>query len=237
MSGEHTRVPTRTIGDFSTGTEAIRTQSSGSEVSSELPTTPAERPNMHEESSDSTFKPSHLELPKPRDFGINEPEAADAVAVASPGSERTTGSLMSASAMSTTAPSAQYEPGMRVLVVDDDPLTRKLMTRMLTRLGCRVTTAENGEIALDLILHPNTTRPTPSSEDTGSSGLLDGSFAPSGDDPRYAVVFLDNQMPVMSGLKAVATLRKRGRRDFVVGVTGNALLTDQEEYLAAGVDQ
>lgn len=126
---------------------------------------------------------------------------------------------------------------MRVLVVDDDPLTRKLMTRMLTRLGCRVTTAENGEVALDLILHPNNTRPTPSSEDTSSSGLLDGSFSVSGDDPKYAVVFLDNQMPVMSGLEAVSRLRKRGRRDFVVGVTGNALLTDQEEYINAGVDQ
>ena len=43
---------------------------------------------------------------------------------------------------------------MRVLVVDDDPLTRKLMSRMLARLGCKVTTAENGEIALDLILSP-----------------------------------------------------------------------------------
>ena len=57
------------------------------------------------------------------------------------------------------------------------------------------------------------------------------------DDPRYAIVFLDNQMPVMSGLEAISKLRKRGRRDFVVGVTGNALLTDQEEYLSAGVDQ
>ena len=27
------------------------------------------------------------------------------------------------------------------------------------------------------------------------------------------------------------------RKDFVVGVTGNALLTDQQEYLDAGVDQ
>lgn len=125
---------------------------------------------------------------------------------------------------------------MRVLVVDDDLLTRKLMSRMLTRLGCKVNTAENGEIALDLILNPNS-RPTPSSEDTGSSGLLPSDVSESGDEPRYAVVFLDNQMPIMSGLDVVRNLRRRGRKDFVVGVTGNALLTDQHEYLDAGVDQ
>jgi CheY-like chemotaxis protein len=97
-----------------------------------------------------------------------------------------------------------------VLVVDDDQLTRTLMSRLLTRLGCKVSTAENGEIALDMLL--------------------------SGPGP-FAVVFLDNQMPVMSGLSMVAKLRERGRSDFVVGVTGNALLSDQEEYLQAGVDR
>jgi osomolarity two-component system, sensor histidine kinase SLN1 len=101
--------------------------------------------------------------------------------------------------------------GLRVLVVDDDQLTRTLMSRVLTRLGCKVSTAENGEIALDMLL--------------SSHG------------GHFAVVFLDNQMPVMSGLSMVAKLRGAGRNDFVVGVTGNALLSDQEEYLQAGVDR
>jgi len=101
--------------------------------------------------------------------------------------------------------------GLRVLVVDDDQLTRTLMSRLLTRLGCKVSTAENGEIALDMLLG-------------GHGG-------------HFAVVFLDNQMPVMSGLSMVAKLRGAGRNDFVVGVTGNALLSDQEEYLQAGVDR
>jgi CheY-like chemotaxis protein len=98
-----------------------------------------------------------------------------------------------------------------VLVVDDDALTRTMMSRLLTRLGCVVTTAENGEVALEMVL--------------------------SGHGGRFAVVFLDNQMPVMSGLTMVTKLRKAGRNDFVVGVTGNALLLDQEEYLEAGVDR
>jgi len=103
------------------------------------------------------------------------------------------------------------QPGLQVLVVDDDALTRTMMTRLLTRLGCKVSTAENGEIALEMVL-------------SCYSG-------------RFAVVFLDNQMPIMSGLSMVAKLRKAGRKDFVVGVTGNALLSDQEEYLEAGVDR
>ena len=98
-----------------------------------------------------------------------------------------------------------------VLVVDDDALTRTLMTRMLSRLGCKVSTAENGSSALEMVL-----------------GDRSG---------RFAVVFLDNQMPVMSGLSMISRLREAGRCDFVVGVTGNALLSDQEEYLEAGVDK
>ncbi|KAH9074915.1 hypothetical protein EDB83DRAFT_2218949 [Lactarius deliciosus] len=108
-------------------------------------------------------------------------------------------------------PPTMVPAGLRVLVVDDDALTRTLMTRMLARLGCKVSTAENGEVALEMVL-------------SDCSG-------------RFAVVFLDNQMPVMSGLSMVARLREAGRRDFVVGVTGNALLSDQEEYLEAGVDR
>lgn len=54
-------------------------------------------------------------------------------------------------------------PGLDVLVVDDDPLTRMLMTRLLTRLGCKVATAENGELALEMILGP-LARPSPASE-------------------------------------------------------------------------
>lgn len=49
-------------------------------------------------------------------------------------------------------PAAPATNVLNVLVVDDDPLTRKLMTRMLTRLGCVCETAENGLIALGAFL-------------------------------------------------------------------------------------
>lgn len=104
-------------------------------------------------------------------------------------------------------------------MVDDDLLTRKLMSRMLTRIGCKVATAENGEIALEMILGPGN-HATPSSEDTGSAGLSVDGMSAAGEEYRYAVIFLDNQMPVLSGLDVVTKLRELGRKDFVVGVTG-----------------
>jgi osomolarity two-component system, sensor histidine kinase SLN1 len=128
-----------------------------------------------------------------------------------------------------------------------------LMKRMLNRLGCVVDVAENGQAALDAlsassasptspvrsVSHP---LPTPSSDShasAGSYGLGSRPRAPSlpHGEMRYAVVFLDNQMPVVGGLTVVRTLRKEGKRDFVVGVTGNALLTDQQEFISAGADQ
>jgi CheY-like chemotaxis protein len=143
------------------------------------------------------------------------------------------------------SPSASYsainfEPRLPVLVVDDDPLTRTLMKRILTRLGCQVSCAENGEVALEMILGQRIRiGGTPSSDVSGNSGpiLEQVQETPLYEESKYAVVFLDNQMPVMSGLTVAAKLRQLERTDFIVGVTGNALLSDQEEYLEAGADR
>ncbi|KAI0642307.1 hypothetical protein C8Q79DRAFT_1003202 [Trametes meyenii] len=222
-------VLTRTIGDPSTGTDAQTHVED---------TTPPTRPLPPIEQSSDTVRGLHLShLPKPHAFTIDGGPISPTL------SAGTTNTLPSqnGSATSTPGPSqsqqAPFEPRLNVLVVDDDLLTRRLMSRMLVRLGCKVTTAENGEVALDLILHGHAQRETPSSEDTGSGGLsMEGLTAGPSEEYRYAVVFLDNQMPVLSGLDAVSKLRSMGRRDFVVGVTGNALLSDQQEYLDAGVD-
>ncbi|KAJ7066462.1 histidine kinase [Mycena amicta] len=124
---------------------------------------------------------------------------------------------------------SQTPTGLRVLVVDDDALTRMLMTRMLERMGCKVATAENGEVALQRILGEDLS-PAP------SSASAEPEPPPLVGEPRFAVVFLDNQMPKLSGVKVVERLRAMKRTDLVVGVTGNALLTDQKEYLDAGAD-
>ena len=116
--------------------------------------------------------------------------------------------------------SAVFEPPMIVLVVDDDRLTRTIMSRTLSRLGCHVSTAENGEIALEMIVGRTFRQRQGFNEDPLSGSLFeDDTSTPS----RYDVVFLDNQMPIMSGLEVVGKLREMGRHDFVVGVTGKVL--------------
>ncbi|KAJ6518948.1 histidine kinase [Mycena sanguinolenta] len=162
-------------------------------------------------------RPTYVQLPAPRSF------------------------VMDATLATPSPPPGGTPPvGLRVLVVDDDALTRMLMARMLERMGCHVTTAENGEVALQKIVGSVSPAPSATSigsgtgagtEPLGSVGELD---TPT--EPRFAVIFLDNQMPKLSGVKLVERLRSLGRTDFVVGVTGNALLTDQKEYLDAGAD-
>lgn len=100
---------------------------------------------------------------------------------------------------------------LSALVVDDDSLTRRLMSRMLSRLGHCVTTVDNGKKAVDLILE-------------------------NAADSPFDIVFLDNQMPIMTGVEAVAALRQAGNDTYVVGCTGNALREDQDEYLSSGAN-
>jgi osomolarity two-component system, sensor histidine kinase SLN1 len=239
-------VPTRTIGDPSTGTALPPKTPPESAAPFRFGSVPPARPAFVEESSSTTIvatraaRPTSIELPRPTlttgslspvpSVGLAGPQDAGLYADSRP-------AMPAAPPISPVSSHASevFETGMPVLVVDDDHLTRQLMKRMLTRLGCQVSTAENGEIALELLM--GSQRPTPSSEYSPSSVRAHPPEHPWDKDGMYAIVFLDNQMPVLSGLDAVARLRSAGRRDFVVGVTGNALLSDQDEYLEAGVDQ
>lgn len=137
------------------------------------------------------------------------------------------------------SPSLHVKQPLAILVVDDDQLTRKLMTRMLNRLGCVVTTAEHGAAALEMLLGPLYTHyETPVNSVLVPITLEMGASHQEPLTPRFwDLVLLDNQMPKMSGLEAITRLRAAGRDDLVVGVTGNALIRDQDEYLGAGVDQ
>ena len=183
-------------------------------------------------------RPRHIDLPKSRRIPT----------VRSPGDR------LSPSHIRPPTPenvgSADVTPGLPILVVDDDRMTRMLMQRVLERLKCVVTTAVNGQQALELItgVSDSCSVDTPESNEgeyfpdgrvpnSSASRGTGGLHTPGTSESQFALVFLDNQMPVMSGVEMVRKLRKLGRKDLIVGVTGNALLPDQEEYLAAGVDQ
>jgi len=207
----HSSIPTRTIGDPSTETDYPSPDPPdpfSSPKSSYLDESyfVAEQDGSSAANSVSlTERPRHITLPSPKTFTTPLP---------TPGSNSTksthTPSPLSNQGFQPASISPQEAPcpedQIHVLVVDDDKLTRTLMQRLMERLGCAVTTAENGEIALKILL-----------EDWDDSESIS---EVQNQQSRFSIVFLDNQMPVLSGLKVVKKLREIGRHDFVVGVTG-----------------
>jgi PAS domain S-box-containing protein len=97
--------------------------------------------------------------------------------------------------------------GKTALVVDDSPANRALMERILTAFGCTVLLAASGEEALVV------------SENTPCD-----------------VVFMDIQLPGISGIEAMRRMRERGARGPLVALTAYAMKGDAERFLAEGFD-
>ncbi|MEN8802710.1 MAG: EAL domain-containing protein [Thiogranum sp.] len=95
----------------------------------------------------------------------------------------------------------------RVLVVDDDVASRKLMRKTLMREGFEVIEAENGEQALTVF-----------------------------DEQHPDIVLLDVEMPIMDGFTACEKLRRRKRADHipVLMVTGLEDITSVNRAYDAG---
>ena len=99
---------------------------------------------------------------------------------------------------------------LRVLVTEDNAVNRKVLLKMLEKLGYAADVAINGLEALEAL-----------------------------DRESYDIVFMDVQMPKMDGLEATRRIRaKRGDADrpTVIGLTANALQGDREICLQAGMD-
>ena len=101
------------------------------------------------------------------------------------------------------------QSSLNVLLVEDNVVNQKLATALLTRWGHRVTVAENGQLALDLL----------------SAHTFD-------------LVFMDMMMPVMGGMEATRIFRatEQGRRTPIVAMTANAMQGDRERCIAVGMD-
>ncbi len=114
-----------------------------------------------------------------------------------------------ATAVTTTNPDLL---GVRVLLVEDNPVNQRVAAKMLSRLGCVVDVAENGVIALECY-----------------------------ERERYALVLMDLSMPVMDGLEATRLIRLRenstGEHVPIVALTANAMEGDRGRCIAAGMDE
>ena len=95
-----------------------------------------------------------------------------------------------------------------ILVVDDDPVQRRLLDAMLKRFGYDVTIAEDGRAALDLIGSP--------------------------EGERIDAIVLDLQMPNLDGLGVLAGLRERGSELPVIVQTANGTIETVVTAMRAG---
>ncbi|KAJ3173759.1 hypothetical protein HDU88_002848 [Geranomyces variabilis] len=105
-------------------------------------------------------------------------------------------------------PTVLSASGLRILIAEDNPVTQKLLTRMLK--PCELVLADNGAIAVDLI----------------RSG------------EKFEVMLSDVNMPVMDGLSATRAIRQLpgGRDLYIIGLTANGFKKDRDECLAAGMN-
>jgi PAS domain S-box-containing protein len=101
--------------------------------------------------------------------------------------------------------------GMKILLVEDNAVTLKIMTKMLQHIGCQVAAAHNGIEALTAV---NQQQPD--------------------------VVLMDIQMPLMDGLEATRHIRQNANRLAnhlpIVGLSAQALNTERDKALEAGMD-
>ena len=97
-----------------------------------------------------------------------------------------------------------------LLVVDDNPINRKVAARIAERLGFQVDTAADGQTAVEMAAQR-----------------------------QYIAILMDCQMPGLDGFEATAAIRAAeptGHRTPIIALTANAFAGVRDECLAADMD-
>lgn len=102
----------------------------------------------------------------------------------------------------------QPSDGKRILLVEDDEVSRRLGVRLLEKMGYRVSTAVDGVDAI--------------------ANAVTG---------KYDLILMDINMPKMDGLTATGEIRKQVRTHVpIVALTAQSLQGDMELCIASGMD-
>ena len=95
----------------------------------------------------------------------------------------------------------------RVLVVDDNPVNRKLAAKLLERLGFESTTAADGQEACDIVTKES-----------------------------FDLILMDCMMPKMDGYEATRSIRIRQPTIPIIALTAGAQPEDRQRCIAAGMN-
>lgn len=100
----------------------------------------------------------------------------------------------------------EFNP-VEILVVEDNDLSRKIVSQMLVNYGFQVSEAVNGLECLRLL-----------------------------QDNHFDLILMDMQMPIMDGYEATGLIRETSGQEStpIIAMTANALTGDREKCLAAG---
>ncbi len=100
-------------------------------------------------------------------------------------------------------------PGVKVLIVDDNVINRKVARRFLKNYGFDLTEAESGPEAIELVRTV-----------------------------RYDIIFMDHMMPGMDGIEAADIIRRNcgenGTAPVIVALTANVMEGMREHFLECG---
>lgn len=99
--------------------------------------------------------------------------------------------------------------GLTALVVEDNPVNQMVLKGILKKLHFDVLTAENGQVAVDIL-----------------------------QEKVVAVVLMDCQMPIMDGFQATQAIRNMENANSsvpIIAITANAMAKDRENCLQAGM--
>jgi len=96
---------------------------------------------------------------------------------------------------------------LRILLAEDNPTTQSLVSAIMEQMGFDLTIVDNGQAAVEFL----------------EKEVVD-------------LVLMDCQMPQMDGFKATAQLRAMGIETPVVALTANPSEENQEQCLAAGMN-